>query len=253
MHLLQDRAAQQTGGAARRLAGGRCGAADRRLPKRAAEVSAGQLGDGGGGVWLETDSALKRRVEERLAEELELRARARSTWTSPRSRRCSDWTCCCCAERGVIRLGPAGRAGLIGLPRIADELYRSARVLRLFTRVSGGRFRPPRRGACAAYRAGGRGGAGRGGCCRPEAAASSHGDGFQRDGLDGAVLPAGPHLADLLHHVHAHRHLAEDCVRRRAMGWPSVMKNCEPPVFGPAFAMESTPGRRASAPGGTRP
>jgi hypothetical protein len=33
----------------------------------------------------------------------------------------------------VLRLGPAGRTGLIGLPRIADELYRSARVLRLFT------------------------------------------------------------------------------------------------------------------------
>lgn len=33
----------------------------------------------------------------------------------------------------VIRLGPEGRAGLIGLPEIADELYRTARVLRLFT------------------------------------------------------------------------------------------------------------------------
>jgi hypothetical protein len=37
----------------------------------------------------------------------------------------------------VLRLGPSGQAGLIGLPRIADELYRSARVLRLF--VLGGR------------------------------------------------------------------------------------------------------------------
>jgi hypothetical protein len=33
----------------------------------------------------------------------------------------------------VIRLGPGGRAGLIGLPRVAEELYRTARVLRLFT------------------------------------------------------------------------------------------------------------------------
>ena len=31
------------------------------------------------------------------------------------------------------RLGPAGPEGLIGLPRVADELYRTARVLRLFT------------------------------------------------------------------------------------------------------------------------
>jgi hypothetical protein len=33
----------------------------------------------------------------------------------------------------VLRLGPAGRTGLIDLPRVADELYRTARVLRLFT------------------------------------------------------------------------------------------------------------------------
>jgi hypothetical protein len=33
----------------------------------------------------------------------------------------------------VNRIGPGGQAGLIGLPRIADELYRSARVMRLFT------------------------------------------------------------------------------------------------------------------------
>jgi hypothetical protein len=32
----------------------------------------------------------------------------------------------------VLRLGPAGRTGLIGLPSVADELYRTARVLRLF-------------------------------------------------------------------------------------------------------------------------
>jgi hypothetical protein len=33
----------------------------------------------------------------------------------------------------VIRLGPGGQAGLIGLPEVADALYRTARVLRLFT------------------------------------------------------------------------------------------------------------------------
>src|SRR5690606_41903560 len=33
----------------------------------------------------------------------------------------------------VLRLGTAGQAGLIGLPRIAEELYQTARVLRLFT------------------------------------------------------------------------------------------------------------------------
>ncbi len=33
----------------------------------------------------------------------------------------------------VLRLGPKGRAGLIGLPAIAEMLYRTARVLRCFT------------------------------------------------------------------------------------------------------------------------
>jgi hypothetical protein len=33
----------------------------------------------------------------------------------------------------VHRIGASGEAGLIGLPRIADELYRSARVMRVFT------------------------------------------------------------------------------------------------------------------------
>jgi hypothetical protein len=37
----------------------------------------------------------------------------------------------------VLRLGPGGQAGLIGLPRIADELYRTARVLRLFVQEGG--------------------------------------------------------------------------------------------------------------------
>ena len=35
-------------------------------------------------------------------------------------------------SRELIRLGPGGRAGVIGLPRVADELYRSARVLRMY-------------------------------------------------------------------------------------------------------------------------
>jgi uncharacterized protein len=39
----------------------------------------------------------------------------------------------------VIRLGPAGHSGLIDLPRIADDMYNTARVLRLF--VAGPRTR----------------------------------------------------------------------------------------------------------------
>ena len=38
-------------------------------------------------------------------------------------------------DRGgqVVRLGREGMPGLIDLPRLAEELYRTARVLRLFT------------------------------------------------------------------------------------------------------------------------
>jgi uncharacterized protein len=141
MHLLQDRAAQQTGGAARRLGEGVAALRGRRLPKRAAEVSAGQLGDGGGGVWLETDSALKRQVEERLAEELET-GPGTVYLDFPEKRAMFGLDLLMLLRSGeTSRLGPAGRAGLIGLPRIADELYRSARVLRLL--IAGPRRQVP--------------------------------------------------------------------------------------------------------------
>jgi hypothetical protein len=41
---------------------------------------------------------------------------------------------------GIERLTDAGRAGHLGLPRVADELYRSARRLRVF--VAGAPNRP---------------------------------------------------------------------------------------------------------------
>jgi hypothetical protein len=36
-------------------------------------------------------------------------------------------------DGNVERLTDAGRAGALGLPQVADELYRSARRLRIFT------------------------------------------------------------------------------------------------------------------------
>ena len=133
MHLLQDRAAQREGDAARRLGEGVSALRGRRLPKRAAEVSAGQLGDGGAGVWMETDSSLKRRVEERLADELGT-GPGTVYLDFPEKRAMFGLDLLLLLRSGeTSRLGPAGRSGLIGLPRIADELYRSARVLRLFT------------------------------------------------------------------------------------------------------------------------
>jgi hypothetical protein len=103
----------------------------RRLPKRAAEVPAAELD--GAGEWLTGGSPLKRDVEKRLAAELDLgeddvyldypAKPAMFSLDILVARRDSD----------VLRLGPGGHAGLIGLPNIAEALYRTARVLRLFT------------------------------------------------------------------------------------------------------------------------
>jgi len=103
----------------------------RRLPKRAAEVVAADLEGEGVGGWMVVDSALKREVEDRLAAELGLEPGA-VFLDYPSKPLMFDLDLL--AERGgeVFRLGPGGRVGLIGLPRIADELYRSARVMRFF-------------------------------------------------------------------------------------------------------------------------
>jgi len=105
----------------------------RRLPKRAAEVAAGELGELGDATWLESDSALKRRVEDRIADELGL-PRASVYLDFPEKSAMFGLDLLLRRRTGeVIRLGPSGRVGLIGLPRVADELYRSARMLRLYT------------------------------------------------------------------------------------------------------------------------
>ena len=114
----------------------------RRLPKRAAEVVAAELPEDAG-AWVGSDAPLKREVEDRVAEELGLEpGLAFLDYPEKEAMFRLDLLV---RRRGgeVIRLGPGGRAGLIGLPRVADELYRTARVLRLFTlgarhRVEGG-------------------------------------------------------------------------------------------------------------------
>jgi uncharacterized protein len=132
MHLLAERAAGVQGDAGRSVAAGIDALRSRRLPKRAAELSAGELLDEQGAEWLQTDSPLKRRVEERVAEELSLPPGA-VYLDFPEKPAMFGLNLLLLRRSGaVIRLGPAGHAGLIGLPRIADELYRSARMLRLY-------------------------------------------------------------------------------------------------------------------------
>jgi HD superfamily phosphohydrolase len=133
LYMLESRARDSSAVLpARRVADGVAALRARRLPKRAVEVSAGELADGAGQDWLCTDSALKRAVEVRLAEELGLVPGA--LYVDFPDKPAMFGLDLLLLRRGgaVIRLGPEGHAGLIGLPRIAGELYRSARMLRIY-------------------------------------------------------------------------------------------------------------------------
>ncbi|HEX2168063.1 MAG TPA: HD domain-containing protein, partial [Longimicrobiales bacterium] len=142
MHLLETRAQGVASGAggspgpaqgARQVAVGiRC-LRERQLPKRAAEVVAADLEDTGAGDWLAADSALKRAVEERLATELDLPTGAVFLDYPEKSMMFGLHLLVRRRTGEVLRLGPEGRSGLIGLPEVAAELYRTARVLRVFT------------------------------------------------------------------------------------------------------------------------
>ncbi|MFW5947230.1 MAG: HD domain-containing protein, partial [Gemmatimonadota bacterium] len=104
----------------------------RRLPKRALEVVAADLG-AEPGTWSTSDTALKRRFEDRLAGELGLPVG--SVFLDYPEKPGMFRLDLLVRRRtgGVLRIGARGQAGLIGLPALADELYRTARVLRLFT------------------------------------------------------------------------------------------------------------------------
>src|SRR5690606_5655101 len=91
----------------------------RRLPKRAAEVVAAELDEAAIGDWIETDTPLKREVEERIAQELAL-APGDAFLDYPEKSKMFGLDLLVQRRSGeVIRLGPEGRAGLIGLPEIA--------------------------------------------------------------------------------------------------------------------------------------
>jgi uncharacterized protein len=101
----------------------------RELPKRAGELVATEFAE------LKLDSAA---AEQKLARELGVRA-ADVYVDYPEKKAMFSLDLLVEKRNGeVLRLGPAGRAGMIGLPRISEELYSTARVLRVF--VSGKRF-----------------------------------------------------------------------------------------------------------------
>jgi hypothetical protein len=112
------------------------------LPKRAAEIAAAHLGENTEvAEWLTADGETKRSVEAALARELGLGDGA-VYLDYPEKKAMFALDILVQRRTGeVLRLGPRGESGLIGLPRIADELYRTARVLRVF--VQGKRLQIP--------------------------------------------------------------------------------------------------------------
>ncbi len=136
LYRIAARAAGAVGEGPARVAAWTADLRARRLPKRAGEVVAADLEGRGVAGWMESDSALKRRVEDALAAELGMSAG--QVFLDYPEKAAMFGLDLLVERRGgrVERVGPEGQAGLIGLPRVANELYRTARVLRLFTHGS---------------------------------------------------------------------------------------------------------------------
>ncbi len=112
---------------------------DRRLPKRSVEIFGDEIPDGMG-RWMQTEPALVRRLEDRLAREWGAGAVLVDYPAYPKMleldlllvRRDGD----------VQRLTSAGEEGLIALPRLSRRLHHSARVFRVYTLPGLGRMAP---------------------------------------------------------------------------------------------------------------
>jgi hypothetical protein len=108
------------------------GLRNRRLHKRALEHPAAVLGDGTG-EWLASDYALTRRVEDALARELNL-APGALLLDFPVKTQMLGLDLPLVRRDGTIeQLTDRGWDGAINLPRLSEELYQSARRLRVFT------------------------------------------------------------------------------------------------------------------------
>jgi HD superfamily phosphohydrolase len=104
---------------------------NRVLPKRALELVAAES-DFDVPDWAAIDSPRKRAAEEALAREIG--AGAGCVYIDYPEKKAMFGLDLLVERRNgeVIRLGPGGFSGMIGLPGIADELYNTARVLRVF-------------------------------------------------------------------------------------------------------------------------
>ncbi len=104
---------------------------ERRLFKRLAQWSAADLGDDVG-AWIAGDRALVVRVEDRLAAELGL-ARGEVLLDYPAKTQMLGVDLPLVRRDGTVeRLTGSGLAGALDLPTLSDQLYRSARSLRVY-------------------------------------------------------------------------------------------------------------------------
>ena len=132
--LIEARAAALDNPAARRVTGRWLPSLrERRLPKRALEISGEVLRDGPFAGWFYADEALRRAVEDRLAGELALPAGGVFLDYPVKPRMMGLDLLLKQRDGATQRLTESGQAGLIDLPRVSDELYHTARVLRIFT------------------------------------------------------------------------------------------------------------------------
>jgi HD superfamily phosphohydrolase len=103
---------------------------ERRLYKRALECPAAELGDGA--EWIATDRALAVAVEDRLAAELGMQ-RGELLLDYPAKTQMLGLDIPVRRRGGEVhRLTTAGWSGAINLPVLSEQLYRSARWLRVF-------------------------------------------------------------------------------------------------------------------------
>ncbi len=134
LYEIERRALEDDGEVAERLASRWIPALrHRRLPKRSLELTAADLQGRRVEDWAVGDSPWKRAVEDELAVELGLES-GEVMIDFPRKRAMFQLDLLIERRGGAVeRLGPAGLPGLLDLPRVAEELYRAARVLRVFT------------------------------------------------------------------------------------------------------------------------
>lgn len=103
----------------------------RRLHKRALDLPASEVPDDVQ-PWVSADPDLLERVEDTLAREVGLPAGGLLLDFPARTAMLGVDLALRTRSGAVERLTDAGRAGHLGLPRVAEELYRSARRLRIF-------------------------------------------------------------------------------------------------------------------------